>query len=876
MTISNKNRFEKLNSISTITLERATSTARRRTHFDVHLEHWIEALLDEPQSEFAQAIRSAVADERRLREDITRAIDRLRGGNSKPPSISVQVDSLVKYAFGEADGSDISSGHLLIAMIDYGDLQRELSAISPALGTLSVDRVRNVLRKVKPETLQRVSIQGESGESNHGAAGSSATPSLDKFSTDLTALAKAGKIDPVIGRDAEMRQMELVLQKKSQNNPLLLGEPGVGKTAVVEGFALRITEGRVAEPLRNVSLRSLDLGALQAGAGIKGEFETRLKGIIAEVKNSPVPIILFIDEIHTLIGAGGEQGVGDAVNLLKPALARGELRTIGATTWLEFKRHIESDPALVRRFQEVRLEEPSDDHAKQMLRGIAVSLERHHKVKISQGAIDSAVTLSRKFIPSRQLPDKARTLLDAACARVAVGHSGTPASVEDLERGIQLLEARLHALRRESAAGTDHSSIVRQVQDELIAAKARLESTKLRWQQELELVKQLNSLRAKLDAAVDTNSDVVLDSTRELANQISTLKRDLASIQGESPLVSPMVDDHVVAQVVSNWTGIPAGRMLTTELTLVRALEQHLEQRVIGQSAAIHRMSEELRNVFAGINDPRRPRGVFMLLGTSGVGKTETAKAIADALYGGEHGLCMLNMAEYKSDETAVNRLLGPPPGYVGYPDDGTLTGPIRRRPYSAVLLDEMEKAHRKVQDIFYQMFDEGRLKDGTGRTIDCRNTTVFMTSNAGSELLSELCSDQANLPTPEVLKAKMKDHLERWFDPAFLGRCEQIFYYPLGVGAIEQIVQLQLRRLGARITATYGATFEVAPEVAKRIAQQCTLVQTGARHAERVISSLIMPPLASQLLARLADGVPVGRVRVGLDHADEFSFEVM
>ncbi|HYF07365.1 MAG TPA: type VI secretion system ATPase TssH, partial [Acetobacteraceae bacterium] len=691
---------------------------------------------------------------------------------------------------------------------------------------------------------------------------------LDQYTVDLTARARAGQIDPVLGRDFEIRQVVDILTRRRQNNPILTGEAGVGKTAVVEGLALRIAAGDVPDALKNVKLYSLDMGLLQAGAGVKGEFENRLKGVIDAVKSSPTPIIMFIDEAHTLIGAGGAAGQNDAANLLKPALARGEMRCIAATTWAEYKKYFEKDAALTRRFQVVKVEEPSLSLASAMLRGLVGTLEKHHGVRILDEAIEQAVTLSARYIPARQLPDKGVSLIDTACARVAMSQAAIPAPIEDRQRRLALIKTELEAIAREEAAGTSHASRRGSLEEERGRVEAELARLTEQWESEKRLVALIRDAREKIEKPED-GSD--LDGLR---TKLTATSEELHKLQGEEPLVHPVVDGQSVAEVVATWTGIPVGRMVSDEIRTVLNLHEKLKERVVGQDHALEAVAQAIRTNRAGLTDPRKPIGVFLFAGTSGTGKTETALAVADLLYGGEQNLTVINMSEFK-EEHKVSLLMGSPPGYVGYGEGGVLTEAVRRRPYSVVLLDEMEKAHPGVQDVFYQVFDKGQMKDGEGRDIDFRNTIIIMTSNAGTDTIAKLCADPDTTPEPGPLLEALRPDLLKVFKPAFLGRVNTVVYYPLRDEVLRMIVDIQLNRIRKRVKESYGVAFEVEPAVADNIVSRCREVESGARNIETILNRTLLPDLSAQILERLADGQEIGGVRVtlGTDHA--FQYEI-
>ncbi|MDB5372671.1 MAG: type secretion system family protein, partial [Belnapia sp.] len=695
---------------------------------------------------------------------------------------------------------------------------------------------------------------------------------LDQFCTDLTAQAKAGKIDPILGRDGEIRQVIDILTRRRQNNPILTGEPGVGKTAVAEGLALRIAAGDVPEALRKVKLMSLDLGLLQAGAGMKGEFENRLKGVIDAVKSSPVPIVMFIDEAHTLIGAGGAQGQNDAANLLKPALARGELRCLAATTWAEYKKYFEKDAALTRRFQVVVVGEPSVTLAQAMLRGLVATLEKHHGVRILDEAVEQACVLSARYIPARQLPDKGVSLLDTACARVSMSQAAIPAPVEDRQRRLSLIATELGAIARETAAGTDHTARRGTLEAERATVQDELAALEARWAEEKGLVGRIRELRETIEASLVEGAASI--DAAALQAELTGTSKALRAVQGEEPLVHPVVDGQAVAEVVATWTGIPVGRMVSDEIKTILNLKDRLEERVVGQPHALEAIAQAIRTNRAGLTDPRKPVGVFMMVGTSGVGKTETALAVADLLNGGEQNLTTINMSEFK-EEHKVSLLMGAPPGYVGYGEGGVLTEAVRRRPYSVVLLDEMEKAHPGVQDVFYQVFDKGNMKDGEGRDIDFRNTVIIMTSNAGTETISKLCADPELMPDPEALTEALRPDLLKVFKPAFLGRCNIVTYYPLADDIMTLIVGLQINRIARRVKSAYGVQFTVDDSVPAAIVARCKEVESGARNIENILNRTMLPELSAQILARLAEGGEVGSVQVGMGEGGTFRYNI-
>ncbi len=814
----------------------------------------------------------------------------------------------------------VRSGYLLCALLSDDTLSLVAQAASREFEKISPESLRGGLRDLTADTAESRLEQaaapaeavsgGTAGEVRPGGPlGPTKTPSLDQFTIDLTARARRGELDPVLGRDAEVRQIVDILTRRRQNNPILTGEAGVGKTAVVEGFALRIAAGDVPPPLRNVALRTLDLGLLQAGAGIKGEFENRLKSVITEVKASPQPIILFIDEAHTMIGAGGQSGQGDAANLLKPALARGELRTIAATTWAEYKKYFEKDAALARRFQVVKVEEPTEAAGVEMMRGLVETLEKHHKVRILDEAVVDAVRLSHRYISGRQLPDKSVSLLDTASARVAIGHTAVPPALEDCRRRIEQLNVAMGILDRENRSGADH----RQRLDELAKAKeeaeAELAALESRWKEEAELVGKIRQLRYRLETAdapseaagAESQSASVAqpppavqkepaqpgaavpqaapseplspEERERLGKELAELNGRLKALQGENPLMQVCVDSQAVAEVVSGWTGIPVGRMVTDEIRTVLGLKERMEERIIGQSHALDAIAQRIRTARANLTDPRRPIGVFLLVGPSGTGKTETAITLAELLYGGDQNMTVINMSEFK-EEHKVSLLMGSPPGYVGYGEGGVLTEAVRRRPYSVVLLDEMEKAHPGVQDIFYQVFDKGSLRDGEGRDIDFKNTLILMTSNAGTDLIMKLCADPETCPEPAALAEALHPELLKTFKPAFLGRVTMVPYFPLSDEVMRQIVVLQLDRIARRVAENHRAKFHYDPELVAGVAARCTEVESGARNVDHILTRTLLPEMSAEFLSRMAEGQAISEVKVSLNSDGTFRYE--
>ncbi|HAD61472.1 MAG TPA: type VI secretion system ATPase TssH, partial [Planctomycetaceae bacterium] len=740
------------------------------------------------------------------------------------------------------------------------------------------------------------------GSQQPGPPGATQTPNLDQYTIDLTARARDGHIDPVLGRDREIRQIVDILTRRRQNNPIMTGEAGVGKTAVVEGFALRVAQGDVPPALQTISIRSLDLSLLQAGAGVKGEFESRLKGVIEEVNRSVTPVILFIDEAHTLIGAGGQAGQGDAANLLKPALARGELRTIAATTWAEYKKYFERDAALARRFQVVKVDEPDEDRAIAMMRGLVDMLQDHHGIEILNEAVEDSVRLSSRYISGRQLPDKSVSLLDTACARVAIGHTTVPPAIEDCQRSIDQVTTAINVLQRETATGADHSEELSELEtkkQELMELYSQLND---QWTRERELVDRIREIRQQLsggeesvqaaepaaeegaegaDDAADVReseeakTEPLSDEDRaKLLTELSEAESGLAEVQGENPLLQACVDSQAVAEIVSSWTGIPVGRMVSDEINTILNLAGEMQKRVVGQDHALQEIAERIQTSRANLTDPGRPIGVFFLVGSSGVGKTETAITLAELLYGGEQNMTTINMSEFK-EEHKVSLLMGSPPGYVGYGEGGVLTEAVRRKPYSVVLLDEMEKAHPGVQDVFYQVFDKGNMKDGEGRDIDFRNTVILMTSNAATDTIMKLCADPETMPGPEALAEAIHPELLNSFKPAFLGRVVVVPYFPLGDDIMRQIAELKLGKVARRVDENYKAKFTWSESVVDHIVSRCTEVDSGARNVDRILTGSLLPEMSAVFLSRMAEGQEFSEVNVDLDESGAFRFEM-
>ena len=879
----------KLNPLCRQAAERAASACLARGHYEVDLEHLFLALLEQPAGDLPLALRASRVDPHALRADLERELTRLKTGNTRTPVFSVHLIALFEQAWLIASLDSqlgrIRSGHLLLALLTAPDLAQFAQRMSPQFAEMRVTDLKHKFDEITAGSSEAEPRQGDAEDDGDlpsaaadGApvAGPSKTPALDTYTTNLTQRARDGKIDPVIGREAEIRQAIDILMRRRQNNPIMTGEAGVGKTAVVEGLALRIAADDVPPPLRGVALHVLDMGLLQAGASVKGEFENRLKSVIDEVKKSAHPIILFIDEAHTIIGAGGQAGQNDAANLLKPALARGELRTIAATTWSEYKKYFEKDAALARRFQVVKVEEPSEPLAAAMLRGMAGLMEQHFNVRILDDAITEAVRLSHRYISGRQLPDKAISVLDTACAKVALAQSATPAAIDDTKKRIERIDAEIASLEREAASGAAHDERLGALRGARDAALAQLAADDARYESERVIVAEITELRTALDSARGPSEDgqpVDVQATREkLAERVAALH----ALQGGEPMVPLQVDGHVVAEIVASWTGIPLGRMVKDEIGTVLNLQPLLAARVIGQDHALDAIGQRVRTASASLEDPNKPRGVFMFVGPSGVGKTETALALADILYGGERKMVTINMSEYQ-EAHSVSGLKGSPPGYVGYGEGGVLTEAVRRNPYSVVLLDEVEKAHPDVLEMFFQVFDKGMMDDAEGREIDFRNTLIILTSNVGSSAVMQACLNKPaeELPDPDALAEALRPQLYKAFKPAFLGRMKVVPYYPISDDVLAEIIELKLDRIRRRIDANHKAVFEWDESLVDAVLARCTEVDSGARNVDHILNGTLLPEIAGHVLGRIADGAAIARIAVRADDAGEFVYTV-
>jgi type VI secretion system protein VasG len=914
--ISRSALFGKLNSLAYKSIEGATVFCKLRGNPYVELVHWIQQILHAPDSDLHRIVRHFELDPSRLAKDVTEALDRLPRGATSISDLSTHVENAVErgwvYAtlmFGDAQ---VRTGHLTVGILKTPSLRNALMAISRQFEGVKLDALTEDFASIvkgSPEDGLRTtdgSSLAAPGEASDAMAPAplGKRDALKRFATDLTDRARKGQLDPVSGRDEEIRQIVDILMRRRQNNPILTGEAGVGKTAVVEGFASRVARGDVPPPLRNVSVHTLDIGLLQAGASMKGEFENRLRQVIDEVQASATPVILFVDEAHTLIGAGGAAGTGDAANLLKPALARGTLRTIAATTWSEYKKHIEKDPALTRRFQVVQIGEPSEEKAILMVRGVASVLEKHHRVQVLDEALEAAVRLSHRYIPARQLPDKAISLLDTVCARVAISQHSVPPQLEDCQRTIEALQIELDIIGREEAVGVDAAARRKACEEKLATAEASRAELDQRWQVERDLVDRILAIRSTLRggaervegtgsrleqaaqaekvaaaassggggaAAVET---VATEERQEHLRELTDLQARLTALQGESPLILPSVDEQAVAAVVEDWTGVPVGRMVKNELEAVLKLAETLNQRVIGQRHALEMIAKRIQTSRARLDNPNKPIGVFMLCGPSGVGKTETALTLAEVFYGGEHNVITINMSEFQEKHT-VSTLKGSPPGYVGYGEGGILTEAVRRRPYSVVLLDEIEKAHSDVHELFFQVFDKGWMEDAEGRYIDFKNTLILLTSNVGTDLIVSLCKDPELMPDADGVGKALREPLLKKFPAALLGRLVVIPYYPLSDAILSDIVRLQLGRIAKRVTEHHRIPFSYDDEAVKLIVGRCTEVESGGRMIDAILTNTVLPAISREFLTRTMEGATLKSIRLSAAGGDfDYRFE--
>ena len=882
MSVNLKSLIGKLNDTSRNTLQAAAGFCLQRTHYDVEIEHFLMKLLEHSGGDFAAITKAFDIDKAKLSAQLTASLDKIKSGNARTPVLAPTLVKMLEDAWSTAsldfDNGNVRTGYCIIALTQNEELIRLMSDVAKEFKKIDPKSLKDNFSGICGASYEESEMTelGEGGstasQSEPGPDGTpklnpaSKQPNLDAYTVNLTENAKLGKIDTVLARDFEIRQVVDILTRRRQNNPILVGEAGVGKTAIVEGLAIRIVQGDVPPPLKNVTLRTLDLALLQAGASVKGEFENRLKGLIDEVKKSPTPIILFIDEAHTMIGAGGQAGQNDAANLLKPALARGELRTLAATTWAEYKKYFEKDPALARRFQLVKVDEPTEYNCQLMLRGILPMLEKHHNVLILDEGLAAAVKLSHRYLPDRQLPDKAVSVLDTACARLALGQNSVPPAVEAVQREIDDYLVQTRVLIRETEIGSNHAERLTEIATKKEAAEAKLKVLKDRWEAEGKLVTEIRELRDQIMANAE---GIDKDAYRV---RISEKTNELNHLQGENPLMRVSVDAQIIGEVISAWTGIPIGKMLKDEITTVLELEKHLCSRVIGQDHAMHAIAERVRTSKAGMDDPVKPVGVFMLVGPSGVGKTETALAISDLLYGGEDNIITINMSEFQEAHT-VSTLKGSPPGYVGYGEGGVLTEAVRRRPYSVVLLDEVEKAHPDVLELFFQVFDKGRMEDGEGREIIFRNCVIILTSNAATDTLMKLVADPETMPSPEGIVMAMKPELDKIFKPAFLGRMVVIPFYPVRDEVLKTIVRLKVSKIQRRLMATHKIRLVAGEDVINAVAARCTEVESGARNVDNILTNTVLPDISRRLLGMMAEGTRPDEITISVGENGTFQY---
>jgi type VI secretion system protein VasG len=900
MVIDLKSLIAKLNPVCRQSLEAAAALCVSQTNYNVEIEHLLLKLLEATDSDLSCILRNQGLDIANVVAGLTRALEQFQRGNARTPAFSPLLVRFLRegwlYASLQLDSPVLRSGGLLLALLGHEAFQGILHSSTPLLKALPVEVVtREISCLVEGSAEDAETADGppsaKPGAGPAGPASASRFPALEQYTVDLTARARDGLLDPIYGRDSEIRQIIDILSRRRQNNPILTGEAGVGKTAVVEGFAAKVVTGDVPPNLRGIAVRTLDVGLLEAGAGVRGEFENRLKSLIKEVAACPQPVILFIDEAHTLIGAGGQAGVGDAANLLKPALARGELRTIAATTWSEYKRYFEKDPALARRFQVVKISEPDEPAAIDMLRAAALRLERHHQVRVLDAAVREAVKLSQRYLTGRQLPDKAISVLDTACARVAIAQNSIPPALEDVARRRQLIELELQVLRREQAIGVPHRRQIEALEIELQCAVELQGSLEARWSLEQDMVAKIRHRQDQITTANPARSP---EDTQRLADELRQWEEQLRTLQGEAPMVTPAVEPGIIASVIAGWTGIPAGKMLANAIDTVLNLEERLAERIVGQPQALDAICRRIKTTSARLDDPQKPIGVFLLVGPSGVGKTETALSLAELLFGGERKLVVVNMSEYQEAHT-VSALKGAPPGYIGHGKGGVLTEAVRRNPYCVLLLDEVEKAHPDVLELFYQVFDKGTLEDSEGVVVDFKHCLILLTSNVGSHLLLRAAPDSASLspqaasavdrwvqpqahgrdprrdPTP--LTERLRPELLRHFKPAFLGRLVLVPYQPLDRDHLQAIVRLKLEHIQQRFREQQQAHLSFAPDLVAAVADRCTDPESGARNIDHILTQTLLPELSAEVLRRMAQQRAFVSVHLSLRDDRTFAF---
>ena len=887
MDLDVKTLIARMNPICRLALQEAAQLCVSQTNFYVEIEHFLSKLVQVERSDLGEILKAYDIKLASFSAQLTGAIEGFKRGAGRTPTFAPLLPKLLQEAWLvsslELKEESIRSGGILLALLDNNQLREAIIESTPILEEVPISQLKADLKSLVNFTVEVVKNKGkqncspENKGQNENKAGRSeadaiskikkAGQALEKFTLNVSEEAQKGTLDDIIGRDLELAQAIDILMRRRQNNPLLIGDPGVGKTALVEALANAVARGDVPPTLSNIEVRSLDLGLLQAGAGVRGEFEERLKSVIDDVKKSPVPIILFIDEAHTLIGAGGTAGQGDAANLLKPALARGELRTIGATTWSEYKKYIEKDAALARRFQLVHVKEPEPEVAVSMLRGVAPSLEKHHGVLILESGLKEAVALSSRYIVGRQLPDKAISVLDTACSRVAIAQNSKPLALQGLSHQLIILKSEFDRILKEQQIGKADESQINEVADEI----SKLENEKLeleaRYNSEKELVKKVIALRGKLNRSLD--GQLPSDEDRQ---QLDSLQLQLDNIQENQPMVPVQVDGSVIADVISGWTGIPVGKMVSDEIKSIINLGSHMSEYIIGQSDAISEISKRIQTARANLNEPGKPTGVFLLVGPSGVGKTETAIALADLLYGGEEKMITINMSEYQEAHTVAG-LKGAPPGYVGYGSGGVLTEAVRRNPYSVILLDEFEKAHPDVGELFYQVFDKGMLEDSEGQEVNFKNSLIIMTSNLGAEAIIDACIERPDRPSSQELIDLIRPHLQSHFKAALLGRMSVIPYLPLNNEEYGKIVEIKLAKIKTRIMDRYNASLSYNSDVVERIVASCEEIESGARVVDRILNQTLLPGLSGEVLDKIATGDSFQNIKISLSYNNDFEY---
>jgi type VI secretion system protein VasG len=875
--ISRSALFGRLNPTSLKAVETATGFCKMRGNPYVELVHWVHILVQDARNDLA-AIRSAFGiDDTKLMRDVVATLDALPRGATAISDFSPQIEEAIEkgwlYASLQFSASRVRTGHLLFGMLKTPTLKNALGNISAEWRKVQVDKLGDEFENICASSTEQTQIDAGPavGATDSGGAPVGEGEALAKFSVDLTEQARSGKIDRIVGRDAEIRQVIDILLRRRQNNPILVGEAGVGKTAVVEGFAKRIVDGDVPPSLQGVTLRALDIGLMQAGASVKGEFEKRLRQVIDEVESSPKPVILFIDEAHTLIGAGGQAGTGDAANLLKPALARGRLRTVAATTWAEYRQYFEKDPALTRRFQTVNVGEPETDKAIAMIRSVAPMMESHHNIVVLDEAVEAAVKLSQRYVPARQLPDKAVSLLDTACARVAVSQHATPAQVEDRMRKLELLEVEREIVAREASGQYATGDRLPKLDEAIAEAKADVDAITIKWDAEKAALQVVIDARTALTEARTAADGGIVENEDALKAALQSAIDAMATAHGDSPMVFGVVDQDAVATVIGDWTGIPMGRMVKNEIESVLTISDQLKKRVIGQDHAMDAIAKRIQTSRAKLDNPNKPVGVFMLCGPSGVGKTETAMVLSELLFSGDDSCIVINMSEFQEAHT-VSTLKGAPAGYVGYGQGGVLTEAVRRRPYSVVLLDEVEKAHPDVHEMFFQVFDKGYMDDSEGRYIDFKNTLILLTSNVGTDLITTLSEDEEMKPDADSLAQTLRPELLKVFPPALLGRLLVLPYYPLSPDMLKGIVRIQMHRIVKRVAENHGIDFSYGDDVVDLIVSRCNEVASGGRMIDAILTNTMLPELSIELLNRQMGGEEVKEIAVTVE-GDGFGY---